>query len=76
MGWTRLYDLNGTTTLSSAIVANNDWLKDAKNQDILKRFLRASQRGWQYTADNRGEAADDLHQDGDRVQQRNRHARD
>ena len=58
MGWTRLYDINGTTTLSSAIVVNNDWLKDAKNQDILKRFLRASQRGWQYTADNRDEAAE------------------
>lgn len=57
MGWTRLYDLNGTTTLSSAIVVNNDWVKDAKNQDLLKRFLRASQRGWQYTSDNRAEAA-------------------
>ncbi len=58
MGWTRLYDLNGTTTLSSAIIVNNEWLKDAKNQDVLKRFLRATQRGWQYTADNRSEAAD------------------
>lgn len=58
MGWTRLYDLNGTTTLSSAIIVNKDWLKDAKNQDILKRFLRASQRGWQWTADNRDKAAD------------------
>jgi NitT/TauT family transport system substrate-binding protein len=58
MGWTRLYDLNGTTTLSSAIIVNNEWLKDAKNQDILKRFLRATQRGWQYTSDNRSEAAD------------------
>jgi NitT/TauT family transport system substrate-binding protein len=57
MGWTRLYDLNGTSTLSSAIVVNNDWSKDAKNQDLLKRFLRASQRGWQYTSDNRDEAA-------------------
>jgi NitT/TauT family transport system substrate-binding protein len=58
MGWTRLYDLNGTTTLSSAIIVNNDWIKEAKNQDILRRFLRASQRGWQYTYDNRKEAAD------------------
>ena len=49
MGWTRLYDMAGVTTLSSAIIANNDWLKDAKNQDTLRRFLRASQRGWQYT---------------------------
>src|SRR6478736_2570938 len=58
MGWTRLYDMAGVTTLSSAIIANNDWLKDAKNQDRLKRFLRASQRGWQYTFDNRDEAAE------------------
>jgi NitT/TauT family transport system substrate-binding protein len=57
MGWTRLFDVNGTTTLSSAIIVNNDWIKDAKNQDLLKRFLRATQRGWQYTADNRDEAA-------------------
>ena len=57
MGWTRLYDINGTSTLSSAIVVNNEWVKDAKNQDVLKRFLRASQRGWQYTSENRAEAA-------------------
>ncbi len=58
MGWTRLYDMAGVTTLSSAYIVNNDWLKDPKNQDILKRFLRASQRGWQYTYDNRDEAAE------------------
>jgi NitT/TauT family transport system substrate-binding protein len=58
MGWTRLYDMAGVTTLSSAIIANNDWLKDAKNQAQLRRFLRASQRGWQYTFDHRDEAAE------------------
>src|SRR6201997_2744112 len=58
MGWTRLYDMAGVSTLSSAIVANNNWLKDAKNQDLLRPFLRASQRGWQYTFDNRDEAAE------------------
>ena len=56
MGWTRLFDRAGVSTLSSAIIVNNDWAKDAKNQDILRRFLRASQRGWQYTFDNRDEA--------------------
>jgi NitT/TauT family transport system substrate-binding protein len=56
VGWTRLYDLAGVTALSSAIIANNDWLKDAKNQDALRRFLRASQRGWQYALDNRQDA--------------------
>jgi NitT/TauT family transport system substrate-binding protein len=58
MGWTRLYDMAGVSTLSSAIIANNDWLKDAKNQVQLRRFLRASQRGWQYAFDNRDEAAE------------------
>jgi NitT/TauT family transport system substrate-binding protein len=58
MGWTRLYDMAGVTTLSSAIIANNDWMKEAKNQDTLRRFLRASQRGWQYSFDNRDEAAE------------------
>jgi len=58
MGWTRLYDMAGVSTLSSAIIANSDWLKDAKNQTQLGRFLRASQRGWQYTFDNRDEAAE------------------
>jgi NitT/TauT family transport system substrate-binding protein len=58
MGWTRLYDLGGVSTLSSAVIANNNWIKDAKNQDLLRRFLRASQRGWQYAFDNRAEAAE------------------
>lgn len=58
MGWTRLYDMAGVTTLSSAIIVNNNWLKDAKNQDLLRRFLRASQRGWQHSFDNRAEAAE------------------
>ena len=57
MGWTRLYDMSGVSTLSSAVIINNDWAKDAKNQDMLRRFLRASQRGWQHTFDNRDEAA-------------------
>ena len=58
MGWTRLYDMAGVSTLSSAIIVNNDWLKDAKHQDELKRFLRASQRGWDYADKHRDEAAD------------------
>src|SRR6188474_1164009 len=58
MGWTRLYDMAGVSTLSSAIIANNDWMKDAKNQDLLRRFLRATQRGWQYSFEHRAEAAE------------------
>ena len=58
IGYTRLYDLSGVSTLSSAIIANSDWTKDAKNQDLLRRFLRASQRGWQYSSEHRREAAE------------------
>jgi ABC-type nitrate/sulfonate/bicarbonate transport system substrate-binding protein len=58
MGWTRLYDMAGVSTLSSAIIVNNTWVSEAKNQESLRRFLRASQRGWQYTFDNRDEAAE------------------
>ena len=31
MGWTRLYDMAGISTMSSAVIVNNDWLKDAKH---------------------------------------------
>jgi len=58
MGWTRLYDMAGVSTLSSAIIVNNDWLGDAKHQDWIRRFLRASQRGWDYADKHRDEAAD------------------
>lgn len=57
MGWTRLYDMAGISTLSSAVIVNNDWAKDAKHQDQLKRFLAASQRGWEYADKHRDEAA-------------------
>jgi ABC-type nitrate/sulfonate/bicarbonate transport system substrate-binding protein len=58
MGWTRLYDMAGISTLSSAIIVNKDWAKDPKHEDELRRFLRASQRGWDYTDKHREEAAD------------------
>ena len=38
MGWTRLYDMAGVSTLSSAIIVNNEWVKDAKNQATLRKF--------------------------------------
>jgi NitT/TauT family transport system substrate-binding protein len=57
MGWTRLYDMAGISTLSSAIIINDNWAKDPKNLDQLKRFLAASQRGWEYTRQHPDEAA-------------------
>jgi NitT/TauT family transport system substrate-binding protein len=58
MGWTRLYDMAGISTMSSAVIVNKDWLKDAKHADQLRRFLRASQRGWDYADKHRDETAD------------------
>jgi NitT/TauT family transport system substrate-binding protein len=58
MGWTRLYDIAGISTLSSAIIINDNWAKDPKNLDQLKRFLAASQRGWEYTRQHVDEAAE------------------
>src|SRR2546427_5863611 len=58
MGWTRLYDMAGVSTLSSAIIVNNDRAKEGKSQDQLRSLLRASPRGWQYAIDNRDAAAE------------------
>ena len=52
MGWTRLTDMSGISTLSSAIIVNNDWVKEAEEPGSARRFLRGSQRGWEYTFDN------------------------
>lgn len=42
----------GTAMLQDGIFARADWIKDAKNQDIATRFLRASFKGWVYCRDN------------------------
>jgi NitT/TauT family transport system substrate-binding protein len=58
MGWTRLYDLAGISTMSSAVIVNKNWLNEANHKDQIRRFLRASQRGWDYTDKHRDEAAE------------------
>ena len=42
----------GTAMLQDAVWAREDWLADAKNQDIAERFLRATFRGWIFCRDN------------------------
>ena len=54
MGWTKLFDLAAISTLSSAIVVNENWLKE---QGLACCFLAASQRGWDYTRQHPDEAA-------------------
>jgi NitT/TauT family transport system substrate-binding protein len=55
----KLSDLNvitmeraGTAMLEDGIFTQGAWLKDAKNQDIAKRFLAASFKGWAYCRDH------------------------
>lgn len=56
MGWTKLVDICGVNTLSSAIIANNFWAE--QNPEVLKKFVRASQRAWAYSAEHPQEAAE------------------
>jgi NitT/TauT family transport system substrate-binding protein len=42
----------GTGALEDGIFVRNDWIQDEANQDIAKRFLKASFRGWIYCRDN------------------------
>jgi NitT/TauT family transport system substrate-binding protein len=42
----------GTGALEDGIFVRGDWIQDEANQDIAKRFLKASFRGWIYCRDN------------------------
>jgi NitT/TauT family transport system substrate-binding protein len=46
------YNQVGTAMLQDAVWAREDWLADAKNQDIAVRFLRATFKGWIFCRDN------------------------
>jgi NitT/TauT family transport system substrate-binding protein len=55
----QLEDLNvmkmsdlGTGALEDGIFVTEDWIADDANQDIAKRFLKASFRGWVFCRDN------------------------
>ena len=48
----------GTAMLEDGIFTTADWLKDAKNQDIATRFLRASYQGWIYCRDHQDACVD------------------
>ena len=41
----------GTGALEDGIFVKGDWLTDEANQDIAKRFLKASFQGWAYCRD-------------------------
>jgi NitT/TauT family transport system substrate-binding protein len=42
----------GTGALEDGIFVREDWISDEANQDVAKRFLKASFRGWAYCRDN------------------------
>jgi NitT/TauT family transport system substrate-binding protein len=42
----------GTAMLEDGIFVRGDWISDTANQDVARRFLRASFRGWIYCRDN------------------------
>jgi NitT/TauT family transport system substrate-binding protein len=42
----------GTAMLEDGVFVRGDWIEDEDNQDVAKRFLEASFRGWIYCRDN------------------------
>jgi NitT/TauT family transport system substrate-binding protein len=46
------FNQEGTAMLQDGIFATEEFLADAKNQDIAERFLRASFKGWMFCRDN------------------------
>jgi NitT/TauT family transport system substrate-binding protein len=42
----------GTGALEDGVFVRDDWIADENNQDIAKRFLKASFRGWVFCRDN------------------------
>jgi len=58
------FNQDGTAMLQDGIFSTADWLKDAKNQDIATRFLRASFRGWIFCRDNVDKCVDYVLQQG------------
>ena len=45
----------GTAMLEDGIFVRGDWISDTKNQDIAKRFLKATFEGWIFCRDNQEE---------------------
>jgi NitT/TauT family transport system substrate-binding protein len=48
----------GTGAMEDGIFVRGDWIADEANQDVAKRFLKASFRGWLYCRDNPDDCVD------------------
>jgi NitT/TauT family transport system substrate-binding protein len=46
------FNAEGTAMLQDGVFVTEEWLADAKNQEIAARFLRASFKGWMFCRDN------------------------
>jgi NitT/TauT family transport system substrate-binding protein len=54
----------GTGALEDGVFVRADWIADSANQDIAKRFLKASFRGWIYCRDNPDECVNIVLENG------------
>ncbi|HEU6444385.1 MAG TPA: ABC transporter substrate-binding protein [Gaiellaceae bacterium] len=54
----------GTGALEDGVFVTEDWIADEDNQDIAKRFLKASFRGWVYCRDNPDECVNIVLENG------------
>jgi NitT/TauT family transport system substrate-binding protein len=54
----------GTGALEDGVFVREDWIADAANQDVAKRFLKASFRGWIYCRDNPDDCVDIVLENG------------
>jgi NitT/TauT family transport system substrate-binding protein len=54
----------GTAMLEDGIFTRGDWIADEANQEIAKRFLEASFRGWAFCRDNQDECLQNVLDNG------------
>ena len=54
----------GTGALEDGIFVREDWISEEGNEDIAKRFLKASFRGWVYCRDNPDECVNIVLENG------------
>jgi NitT/TauT family transport system substrate-binding protein len=54
----------GTGAMEDGIFVRGDWIADEANQDVAKRFLKASFRGWMYCRDNPDDCVDIVLENG------------
>ena len=59
----KMSDLD-TGALEDGVFVREDWIADEENQDVAKRFLKASFRGWIYCRDNPDECVNTVLEEG------------